>query len=335
MSRSQSTFWVYIKEMLDGLIPADGNHRDELNELLCGFAQNPLAEQHNQALRLYEIMAALPKGHALAFQFGSQIPLTAYAPLAVPMKFAPDVRESLRFLSKYMHLQAPLISVKMTETKDQAELSLNFRLPTSDQVDAFLAAGAFSALSTEISRVTGSSHNFRAITLRHCPEPYQPLYKRYFGVIPKLDASKNIVIIPASVLKCANPFADRATFARYREEYDALVKDSLVDRKLSEQIRQIIAEQIAAPPNCGELAAQLCLSERQLRFALSKESTNYREIIKKCRVDHCRTQLANPRMTISKLAEKLGYSDITAFNHGFKRWTGKSPSAFQRQILSE
>ncbi|WP_414729367.1 helix-turn-helix domain-containing protein [Zhongshania aliphaticivorans] len=63
--------------------------------------------------------------------------------------------------------------------------------------------------------------------------------------------------------------------------------------------------------------------------------SNYRQIIKKCCIEYCGPQLKNPRMSISKLAGNLGYNDITAFNHGFKRWTGQSPSAFQKKILSE
>ena len=37
---------------------------------------------------------------------------------------------------------------------------------------------------------------------------------------------------------------------------------------------------------------------------------------------------------LSLIAERLGYSDLSAFSHAFYRWTGKSPSAFRSEMLA-
>ena len=68
MSGSLSTFWVYLQEILENTIPPESPVRGELNELLQSFAKNPIADQHEQARRLFEIMAELPLGHELAKQ---------------------------------------------------------------------------------------------------------------------------------------------------------------------------------------------------------------------------------------------------------------------------
>ncbi len=335
MSRTHSTFWIYLQQMLAGMAPADKVLSDEIAALLNGFATQPLASQHQEAARLFEIMAELPMGHELAFQLGSRIPLTAYAPLAIPMKFAPTIGDSLQFLCKYLHLQAPLISAELKRVEGGACISLDFRLPVPDHVDIFLAAGAFAAIGIEISLITGRTHNFSAISLRQCPANYLPLFKKHFGITPETGSQTDLLTISQKVLSAPNPFADPMSFQRYQEEYEEQLRDSLASGILSDQIRQHFMAQIGDPPKLQDLATQLNMSERQLRFALAKENTNYRELLMQCRVDYARIQLANPRLSISKLAQKLGYSDITAFNHGFKRWTGMTPSEFQKNILSK
>lgn len=335
MSGSLSTFWVYLQEILENTIPPESPVRGELNELVQSFAKNPFADQHEQARRLFEIMAELPLGHELAFLAGSQIPLTAYAQLAIPMKFAPTLGDSLHFLARYVMIQAPLITIDFTQDEHFGYFTLDFRLPTTETTEIFLTAAVFSALCGELSLVTGGTHNFHSIRLRNCTNTYVTMYKKFFGVTPESNSIANTAVIPRKVLETPNPFADRASFKRYGIEYEQLLKDSRITGQLSEKIRGILTSQISQPPNMQDLAMQLNLSNRQLRFALTKEGTSYRELLMRCRVEYSRTQLQNPRMTISQLARKLGYNDITAFNHGFKRWTGKSPTEFQRELLSK
>jgi AraC-like DNA-binding protein len=43
------------------------------------------------------------------------------------------------------------------------------------------------------------------------------------------------------------------------------------------------------------------------------------------RFDLAKRYLREEDLPISKIAWLLGYQDVTAFTHAFKRWTGKSP----------
>ena len=38
-------------------------------------------------------------------------------------------------------------------------------------------------------------------------------------------------------------------------------------------------------------------------------------------------------MTLSEIAWLLGYEGSTSFNHAFKRWTGRTPSAARNEKL--
>jgi AraC-like DNA-binding protein len=40
--------------------------------------------------------------------------------------------------------------------------------------------------------------------------------------------------------------------------------------------------------------------------------------------------LADETLSISEIAWLLGYQDVSAFTHAFKRWTGATPSAIRQ-----
>ncbi|MEZ5504636.1 MAG: helix-turn-helix transcriptional regulator [Gammaproteobacteria bacterium] len=44
-----------------------------------------------------------------------------------------------------------------------------------------------------------------------------------------------------------------------------------------------------------------------------------------------RRLLENPAIPIDSIAERLGFSEASAFHRAFKRWTGKTPSEYRDQ----
>lgn len=41
--------------------------------------------------------------------------------------------------------------------------------------------------------------------------------------------------------------------------------------------------------------------------------------------------LENQTLALAEIAFSLGYSDVSAFNHAFRRWVGRSPGQYRGQ----
>ncbi|SHJ12741.1 Helix-turn-helix domain-containing protein [Desulfatibacillum alkenivorans DSM 16219] len=54
----------------------------------------------------------------------------------------------------------------------------------------------------------------------------------------------------------------------------------------------------------------------------------YREILDYVRRETALQYLQKGEMTLCDIAYLLGFSEQSAFNRAFKRWTGKSPKSF-------
>jgi AraC-like DNA-binding protein len=68
------------------------------------------------------------------------------------------------------------------------------------------------------------------------------------------------------------------------------------------------------------------MSERTLARRLSDEGLNFTEILQQLRRDLAVRYLNDRRLHVSKIAWLLGFHEVSAFTHAFKRWTGKTPS---------
>jgi AraC-like DNA-binding protein len=73
------------------------------------------------------------------------------------------------------------------------------------------------------------------------------------------------------------------------------------------------------------IAARLGLSQRTLARRLALEGETFSEILESLRGDLGRQYLSDPNLSISRIAWLLGYGEVSAFTHAFKRRTGKTP----------
>jgi AraC-like DNA-binding protein len=75
----------------------------------------------------------------------------------------------------------------------------------------------------------------------------------------------------------------------------------------------------------SQIAARLGLSQRTLARRLALEGETFSEILEDLRDDLARQYLSDPDLSISRIAWLLGYEEVSAFTHAFKRRTGRTP----------
>lgn len=112
--------------------------------------------------------------------------------------------------------------------------------------------------------------------------------------------------------------------------YHVVIKPLVTDQGIAARIRRLLGDDFRSEmPGFDELAHQLNMSERTLRRRLDREGTSYQRIKDTVRREAAIAYLENPEMTVSDVAELLGFSDPSAFHRSFKRWTGRSPGDYR------
>ena len=71
------------------------------------------------------------------------------------------------------------------------------------------------------------------------------------------------------------------------------------------------------------------MSERSIQRSLREEATSYRQLVDEVRKDLALMHLGRPGIAAADVALLLGFSEPSAFNRAFRRWTNTSPTQFR------
>jgi AraC-like DNA-binding protein len=84
----------------------------------------------------------------------------------------------------------------------------------------------------------------------------------------------------------------------------------------------------------GAVAQTLGVSSRTLARRLAAEGLSFGEIVSQLRSDLATHYLSDPNLPISEIAWLVGYQGVSAFSHGYKRWTGMNPKKMRGKLLA-
>jgi len=130
-----------------------------------------------------------------------------------------------------------------------------------------------------------------------------------------------LITADPKLVKALKPFCEAA--AKERGVVTGTLR-SAVER----EIEKLLPNGKAQAQN---VAKAMAVSVRTLSRSLADEGTTYAEVVDQLRRSLAQQYLKDQSMSLSQIAWLLGYEGSTSFNHAFKRWTGRSPSAVRNE----
>jgi AraC-like DNA-binding protein len=134
----------------------------------------------------------------------------------------------------------------------------------------------------------------------------------------------------AAVLDRPMKTAD-ATIERLMRHYGDLQLASLgTQRDELARLRRSIAQLVVEGDSSVErLAQSLGCSVRTLQRRLAARGLSYSDLVAEVRKTLALNLLENPSLGIAQIGYCLGYSEVSTFNHAFRRWVGQSPRDYR------
>jgi len=153
------------------------------------------------------------------------------------------------------------------------------------------------------------------------------------GAVPQWGAPDTSLAFDRRLLARPLPQANALTLAQCEQLCAQLLEQRRARLGTAQQVRQALAGR-GATPGRSELAAlarQLHLSERTLKRRLQAEGTSLRALQAEARRTQALTLLADARLSLGEVADRLGFADLSSFSQAFKRWEGVSPRAYRQR----
>jgi AraC-like DNA-binding protein len=152
-------------------------------------------------------------------------------------------------------------------------------------------------------------------------------FRSFLGCPIEFDAGIDEVVVSREILRLPVAGADmylNDLLTRYCDEALKHRRDKRV-ATLRLEVENAIAPLLPhGEASAPEIAHRLGLSHRTLARRLADEELSFSQILHELKLDLARRYLRED-LSISRIAWLLGYHEVSAFTHAFKRWTGTSP----------
>jgi AraC-like DNA-binding protein len=114
--------------------------------------------------------------------------------------------------------------------------------------------------------------------------------------------------------------------------YGDLRLDALPERhsEIGQLRREIARALVKGESGIEHLAKATGTSVRTLQRRLKDADVNYSDLQNDVRKTMALNLLENESLALGEIAFSLGYSEVSAFNHAFRRWVGQSPGDYRR-----
>jgi AraC-like DNA-binding protein len=267
---------------------------------------------------------------ALGLSLGSRAPeglgqIISHLALSVP-----TLRESCALLERYSPILVDDIHQSLTQDGERVTFRYDFHDGMGPTTTRF-AAEYLSCFCLKLADRFAPNTPPLEMWFRYAEPAHAARYKEVFGCVPRFDADEYAIICRADMFERKQFHADTTISAMLRTAADQLLTQVGTARTFADRVRALLRQQ---PDLChvdiNQLARRLGMGARTLRRRLSEESANFSPMLEQERVDRARVELLRPGANIKQTAERLGYSEPSAFHRAFKRWTGMPPATFVR-----
>lgn len=156
------------------------------------------------------------------------------------------------------------------------------------------------------------------------------------GADIRYDAPEIGVILPVSLLSARLARNEKSALDYLAGLPAQLVTPPRPAESWTAKVRRMIEKDLDGRRVCTaeELAADLLVSTPTLRRYLRAEGTSLREIRDEVLADRAVAALRSSGQPVTEIAERLGFSETSAFTRAFRRWTGSTPSVFRESAHS-
>ncbi len=313
---------------LDAFLASAGVPWDELQQAQ-GFV--PL----ERMMALSDAAIALSQDPALALHFGASMSQQTALVLQPLLLNCASLRVAIREAQRYFPLLASDVSLAFQERESSAEITFYPAIREARPLRFALEFGLAWILSTGRMFV-GMRTSAMEVHLPYPAPSYAAEYAEVMRCPVVFDAPHAKICFDRAFLDAQNPSGGGPLLQVLREQAETLLAQREASEPLHRRVRSLLKNdpKLLAEGDLETLGRVLGISARSLRRRLVLEGVPFRAVRDEVRKEQAFHLVAETRVPLREVAERLGFSEMSPFYRAFKRWSdGKTPADFRGAAL--
>ncbi|MCD6060098.1 MAG: AraC family transcriptional regulator [Moraxellaceae bacterium] len=342
-SHERLVFPAYYIELVESLIRA---RQGDLAQIVsrCGLTPAQL-QQRDQPLTLAQFQALLQlglehglPGEPLFLQAMRHLPVTAHGLVGMAAMTADTLNEALDVALHYFPLLMPALELYRETVGNETQVVIQRHHDFGAPLNALLTelvVGSLNRMGEFASapqlRAHGQRFSMKVQFTHACPGD-AAAYDAFFGQPVVFGAPVNKFIIARHVLSQPLLTRNRTTRQALEATLDRQLQALPQQMQMTQRVRRLLAQAIARGhlPHAEEVASELAMSVRTLSRRLREEGTTLLAITEAVRIERAELLLIGSDLPLGKVAQQLGFSDLSTFSRAFKRVRGVAPGELRR-----
>jgi AraC-like DNA-binding protein len=270
--------------------------------------------------RAYE----LTKEPALAFWLGTSMRLSSHGFLGFAAMTASTAREALELAVKFAGTRTSAVGLAYYIEGETASIVIEERTPLG-ALREFVVLALMVGLGQISQVLTGQV----IAGVGECAFP-QPAYIKAMPLDDwlRFDQPVHRLVFASRVLDLPLVSADVVATQLAREQCERELA-TLAEAGLPGRIRACLAARTGA--GLDEVARDLRVSPRTLKRKLAERGTTFSAIRDEVRLQRALLLLDDRGLTVTEVADRLGYTEVPNFTRAFRKWTGMTPVAYRER----
>lgn len=269
-------------------------------------------------------------GPGFGVRVGQQMKIEDYGVLGLSWRTCSSVKEIFERSDRYFKLLSNTFMWQIKEDDELSHVHLNreaHRRGLELSTEASLAATV-----VVLQAITEKNILPTQVTFKHDPPKDFSSYDAAFQCPILFNQTYYSITYKTTDLQMRTAKADASIneflIERVEEETNGL---KVAGGKLAFDIEELIKDALPSGiPSIHQIAAHVGMSNRTLTRRLSEIGVSYRDLIQKTQEKVSKELLKNTSRSIAEIAFETGFSEQSAFNRAFKRWTGTAPVEFRK-----
>jgi AraC-like DNA-binding protein len=255
--------------------------------------------------------------------------LSNLGPLGLIAREQPTIRKAISVLARYSELHSDGVSLRVEERDDLAVISPVVsigRTAHTRQATELSVGFVFRILRIYL----GNAWNPQFISFTHGPPRNADVHRRILGSRVKFGQDFNAVACRVRDLELPMPASD-PVMARYIHQYLELIggpRSATTSTNVREYVRLLLP---AGNCSIARIAKHMGVDRRTIHRRLIREETTFSSIVEDVRAEMVASYLEDPNRSLSLVAQKLGFSALSAFSRWFRDRYGCSASQWRTE----
>ncbi len=284
---------------------------------------------HEKLLHMWEVAGELSHDKDFSLHLATEVPMAPFNAAGYLAMTSKNLRETIASLQKYLKIFTDNGSIKVTEDNGIARVMIDLSggcQPNRQHTD-FWQVFSYRTFNS----IIGWELPLSEAGFRHDHPGDTVVYEAILKCPLKFNQESNYFSFPSVYLDYQTVSADSAIH-KVHEMQAVQQLHALTETGILNKVKRVVFEALPAKNiELSDVAEHLNLTPRTVQRNLAGEGTTFKKLVDEARKEYTLAEIRDTEFSISEVAFRLGYRDLSSFYRAFKRWTGTTPINYREE----